>query len=388
MTRPYDRLQIGMVAPYFPPAELVRTAGRLYEAAGFDFMLWGDQLNLTIPRSIWTPDIVPAAGGGFDIDCWMDPFACATAVAGVTERIELMLICDALRRTPPNLAQQAMTVDQFSGGRFLMAMGAGEYKQFAPYGLARSKPFGHLEEAIRIIKLFFARDEPVSYDGPIWSLRNAIVRLDPFDREHPPAILVAGGPGRAIEIAGRHADGWLTYVPPAGDVEWYAATVKALRAEAERAGRDPEALILSIGCSSIIVEDESQLDEVCANPALRWDAACVLPSGAEWHRWGATNPLGDDWHYMRDFVPMDWSREDTLAICEQVPVEVVKQSKFSGTPARVASLMKDYVDAGANHVFVGNYAALITSGDFGDAAAGVTLTMETCRLLRQALQPL
>jgi hypothetical protein len=69
---------------------------------------------------------------------------------------------------------------------------------------------------------------------------------------------------------------------------------------------------------------------VLCHPGVRWDAACTLPSGSEWHRWGAKNPLGDDWHYMRNFVPMDWSREDTLAICDQVPVEVVKQSKFPG----------------------------------------------------------
>ena len=144
-------VKFGCCPPYFPPAEMIGAASQMYEAQGYDFLLTGDQLNLTSPRSLWSPDLVPAAGQGVDIDCWMDCFQILDLAAMATSTVGVGPTCDALRRTPVNLAQQLLSLDHISKGRAFICLGAGENKQFTPYGLRREKPFTHLEECVKIL---------------------------------------------------------------------------------------------------------------------------------------------------------------------------------------------------------------------------------------------
>jgi phthiodiolone/phenolphthiodiolone dimycocerosates ketoreductase len=152
-------VKLGNAGVYFPPAENVLAGAQMADASGMDFSIFFDQLNLTIPRSMWTPDLV-AAAANFDIDCWMDPWVLAGSAAVVTEKVQLSCVSDALRRNPANLAQLALTVDHMSKRRFFLCLGAGEKKQFQPYGLERNKPFTHLQESIKIITKLWASDDP------------------------------------------------------------------------------------------------------------------------------------------------------------------------------------------------------------------------------------
>lgn len=379
MPRP---LLFGSPLPYFPPTEYVAAAATMFEQQGFDFLLTGDQLNLTSPRSLWTPDIVPAAAHGVDIDRWLDSWTIMDIAALSTSKVLLGPTNDALRRTPVNLAQQLMSLDHLSKGRAHLLLGAGEQKQFKPYGLSRNKPFGHLEECVKIVKKFL-RQEVVSHEGPIWNLDRALLALRPYTEDRPPPVLVAGGPGRAVEIAGRHADGWASYFPPAGDPEWIAGQIGEVRRHAEESGRDPDELWfygMFMGC---IAPTEDAVEEAVRHPIIRWDSACILPRASDWRRWGLKNPLGDDFAYARDFVPMDWSKEDALRIVDAVPPEAVRATKITGTPEQAAEQMQPYIDAGLNMVVIGNYAQVATTGDFGDAAGGEDVVLRTVRLLRK-----
>jgi phthiodiolone/phenolphthiodiolone dimycocerosates ketoreductase len=379
-----SNVRFGAVAPYFPPAELVGLAAATYESQGYDFILSGDQLNTTSPRALWSPDLVPAAGMGIDIDAWMDAFQVCTLSALPTSRVQVGLTCDALRRTPVNLAQQLFTLDHVSKGRAYLCLGAGEQKQFRSYGLQRSKPFTHLEEAVRILTKFRDDTEPFDHDGPIWTLRKAHIRLGPFDRATPPPILVVGGPGRSVEIAGKYADGWVTYLPPAGSPEWLAETIVDLRRTAEAAGRDPDRLRVMGMISSCIANTDDAVDAAISNPIVKWDSACILPSGATWRRFGFENPLGDDFHYARDYDPADWDRESALRIVEQVPDEVVRGVKVCGTPKVAADQILPFIEAGLTDVLIGNYASLTSTGDWGDAGSE-DANLATVDLLRTAL---
>ena len=56
----------------------------------------------------------------------------------LTERLELMLMAvDVFRRSPNILAQQILSLDHLSKGRGIVCIGAGEMKQFKPYGIPR-----------------------------------------------------------------------------------------------------------------------------------------------------------------------------------------------------------------------------------------------------------
>jgi phthiodiolone/phenolphthiodiolone dimycocerosates ketoreductase len=382
------KIKYGSPGQHFPPADLVGQGAQFYESSGYDFVTFCDQLSLTIPRSIWTPDLVPAAEF-WDIDEYMDPWPMMTAAALATTNIEIGHVAtDTLRRLPANLAQLICTLSQFSQGRFWVTLGAGEIKQFKPYGIPREMPFGHLEESIKIIRLMCETKEPVSYEGPIWTLDNAIMRLEPYEGQTPP-LLVAGGPGRALDIAARLGDGWTVYLPACGDADWYGEQVTKIKAQAEREGRDPEALKFVGVFMAIIEANESRLDELTHNAALRWDAAACIPGGETWDRWGFENPLGD-FSYARDLIPMDWSREDALKIVEQVPPEVVRKSKICGSPESVAAQIQPYVDAGCNYVFLADYTGVVTSGDWGDsmdAPSSVATTFNESRRLNNIPVP-
>jgi phthiodiolone/phenolphthiodiolone dimycocerosates ketoreductase len=378
------KVKLGNAGVYFPPADNVLTGAQMADATGIDFSIFFDQLNLTIPRSMWVPELVKAAAN-FDIDCWMDPWVLAGSAAVVTEKVQLACVSDALRRRPANLAQLALSVDHMSKGRFMLCMGAGETKQFRPYGLERRRPFTHLQESIKIIKKLWASHDPVSYDGPIWKLEDAILSLNPYNVGQPPPIVVLGGPGRSIEIAGTHADGWASYFPACGDAEWFAGRRQELREFAERAGRDPDAQILMGMFLCVMEETDAAAEALCDNLALRWDAAVMMPSGASWHQWNPDNPphpFGDEFHYARDLIPMEWSREDAVRIAQSVPPEIVAQSKFTGSPKTIANMIAPYIDAGMTHVLVANYGQLVTTGDFSDAVANVNLLAETMQSLR------
>lgn len=93
----------------------------------------------------------------------MDVWSLMTSTAMVTNRVRIGLTAtDALRRPPAVLAQQALSLDHFAHGRFFLTLGAGEVKQFTPYGLSREKPFTHLQESMKIIRLLWESDGPVS----------------------------------------------------------------------------------------------------------------------------------------------------------------------------------------------------------------------------------
>jgi phthiodiolone/phenolphthiodiolone dimycocerosates ketoreductase len=380
-------IRFGAVLPYFPPAEMLGLGAKFLEDAGTDYAISADQLNFVIPRSICTPDIVPSVGAGFDLDMWMDSFLIVGAAAAATERLGMSLICDT-RRGPANIAQGILTLDHLSHGRFHFYLGAGEVKQWAPYGVPRDKPFSRQEECLRIVKMLIQNKEPFSYDGPIWKLKNAILRLEPYEPTRPPKLVVLGGPGPSVKIAERgiregFADGWASLFPTCGSADWYAETLAKLRAAAESADRDPDELIFDCMASTIVYAEECMREQYITNPAMRLHSAAESTAEA-WKRWGGgTHPLGEDYSYSRDFIPMDWSREEALRIANMVPPELVTRAKFTGTPEQVAEQMAPYLQAGSTHCVFGNFVTMLSSGDFSDALEKQNLTNQTIEHLRK-----
>jgi len=75
-------------------------------------------------------------------------------------------ICQIPARTPANMAMTAMTLDQLSGGRFILGVGpSGPQVVEGWYGNAYGKPLARSREYIDIIRKILAREEPLTYDG-------------------------------------------------------------------------------------------------------------------------------------------------------------------------------------------------------------------------------
>ena len=374
-------VKYGVAPVQFPPVAAHREAVQAYDQAGLDFLTYWDQHCLTIPRALWEPDLAPAAEL-FHIDAWMEPWPQLTDAAIHTENIRMGLSAsDISRRTPDVLAQLALTLDNYAEGRFFLALGAGENKQNTPYGVVRDKPFGRLEEVLKLLKLWFSTNEPVDFDGKFWQVKNGGISTPAFT-DGGPDLLVAGGPGKAMRYAATLADGWCSYFP-GSSAEEYAGQVQEFDRMATEAGKDPSAMTKLMLFAVVLGDDDAQVEELVNNPVVRWDSAALVPGPQAWARHGETNPIGEDFAYVRDLYPMEWTREDAMKVVEKVSPEMVRNMKFSGTPEAVAKMIQPFIDAGANHVMIGDYGALVTSGDMGSAVSGARRLAETFAALRR-----
>src|SRR5919197_1556930 len=116
------------------------------------------------------------------------------------------------------LAKQAASLDVLSGGRFELGLGAGSlWEAIAAMGGPDRSPreaLEALEEAIRIIRLFWSGELTITFEGRHYSVKG----LDPGPPPaHPIGIWVGGYKPRMLNLIGRLADGWipsLPYAPP------------------------------------------------------------------------------------------------------------------------------------------------------------------------------
>jgi F420-dependent oxidoreductase-like protein len=173
----------------------------------------------------------------------MEGWTLLAALAASTERIRLgMLVTGVTYRHPSILAAEAVTVDQISGGRLELAIGAawfeGEHRelgiQFPP---ARERT-DRLEEAVQVMCLLMTKDG-ASFDGRHYRLEGASYHPRPVQQPHPPIWIGGGGERRIIPIAGRYADAWHGF----GSIEDLERKAAVLDRAAEVAGRDPASII-------------------------------------------------------------------------------------------------------------------------------------------------
>lgn len=121
-------------------------------------------------------------------------------------------------RTPASTAMTAMTLDQLSGGRFLLGLGlSGPQVAEGWHGQPYGKPLGRTREYVQIVRAIFKRDAPLVHDGAHYQIPyrgpDATGLGKPLKsilhgRADMPIYLAAIGP-KNVELAAEIADGWL-----------------------------------------------------------------------------------------------------------------------------------------------------------------------------------
>lgn len=179
------------------------------------------------------------------------------AVAAVTERAQLgSLVTPPFFRNPAIFAKQVATIDQISGGRTIVGLGAG---WFEPEFTATGCDFPPLRERLRaldetaeILKRLWT-EERASFAGEHFSVTDAVCEPKPVRR--PPILIGGGGERVLMGIAARHADIWnnmAVFQPQLGD------KVAALRRRCDELDRDFDSLEVSQQCVVVIGEDDAQ----------------------------------------------------------------------------------------------------------------------------------
>ncbi len=175
-----------------------------------------------------------------------------SAVAAVTNRVTLApLVLCAPFRNPGLLASMAATLDEVSGGRLLLGVGAGWHDpEFEAFGYPPDHKVGRFDEWIQIV-VDLLEGETVTFEGRYYQCRDAVVLPAP-SRRIP--ILIAGNKPRMMSIVARHADSWNT--------AWFGRPDDRLRERLEAldkalddAGRDRASLERHVG---LLVRDPDQ----------------------------------------------------------------------------------------------------------------------------------
>jgi phthiodiolone/phenolphthiodiolone dimycocerosates ketoreductase len=371
---------LGAPGRIMPPASKAIEFAQRAERDGFDAIWWPCHLMGWTPDSMWTSDVTALADYQSSPHVYFDPLMMMGAAGAATSTIKLgVCVTDTIRRHPAMLAQAALTADHLAGGRTILGLGSGEQMNVTPYGIEWDKPVGRLEEAIKVIRLLWNTDKPVSFHGKFFDLEDAVLGLEPFEGRAPEIWLAAHGP-RMLRITGRLADGWLpTNIKP----DAYAEKLTAIRESAEAADRDPDAITPSMLAYVICAPDEETLDRVCEAPLARLLFAAVDLPASTYERYGTTSPFegGTGFH---SFIPSRIDRVEAERIASHIPGGIVREHTLSGTPEQIAEQIRAYQQAGLRDVILWNITA------FADPALSVysfKAMAEVRRLLGDVPEP-
>jgi alkanesulfonate monooxygenase SsuD/methylene tetrahydromethanopterin reductase-like flavin-dependent oxidoreductase (luciferase family) len=148
---------------------------------------------------------------------WLAAIPWLTGIAGATDRIRLgTMVASPNMRNPVTLAQDSVTLDHVSSGRFILGLGAGgvgfDATVFGREPLSRAQLVDRLDEFVEVIDRLFA--EPiVSHDGTYYTFNEACVQPASVQSPRIPIAIAAAGP-RALGVVARRADAWITILTP------------------------------------------------------------------------------------------------------------------------------------------------------------------------------
>lgn len=241
----------GRVVPWSELKEIALAA----EELGVDTLFAPDHL---IFRKYGSFDSIPE---GESKGCW-EVWTLLSAIAGITSRVTLgpFVACTSFRE-PALLAKMADTLDEVSGGRLLLGLGAGYHvPEYTAFGFPHDHLAGRFEEALQII-LPLLKGERVTFHGAYYDVDDCLL-VPHGPRAAGPPIWIGARQPRMLRIAARYADAYNTmaHSVPATAM----AQLQQLNDACEEVGRDPSTIMKTIG--SFVAFPGSEDDPGGVNP--------------------------------------------------------------------------------------------------------------------------
>jgi len=282
-----DKITFGMSLPHRSPDPIdmlaVRQVAQRADALGF--------------RDLWVTE------NTLDHVFCFDPVVVLTYAAAVTTSIRLGVAVVVLPiHNPIHVAHKFATLDYVSNGRAILGVGLGRDHHYTQFQIPRERRVRRFLEGVELIKALWTEPK-VSYRGSIFQLEGGTMAPKPVQKPHPP-IWLGGGHPDALRRAATVADAWMGS-GGSSNAE-FARSVPAIRANLEKARRDPATFPIS--------------KRVFLSVHERPDVA-----RAELHRWFSTvyhNPGGTD------------------------------ASGVHGTPEQVRERLEELANLGANHLLL------------------------------------
>jgi alkanesulfonate monooxygenase SsuD/methylene tetrahydromethanopterin reductase-like flavin-dependent oxidoreductase (luciferase family) len=208
--------------------------------------IWAAAGSLDVISAGWMSDHLTDAS----VDRGGGAFESLTTAAALAHRVRgkwigIAVLANTFRH-PALVAKAATVLDNATGGRFILGLGAGwhegEHQAFGIPLPPMPERFSRYESAVATLAALFsdaARRPPgVSRDDAYYPLREATLEPAPI-RPGGPSLWLGGQRRRGIELAATFAEGWIMPGNRAGDVAYFRDRRDALRAALEAHGRDP-----------------------------------------------------------------------------------------------------------------------------------------------------
>lgn len=226
MTRP---LKIGVQLPEVERQvgwQELREMARTAEAIGLD--------------SIWVGDHLLYRGDGGPPRGPWEAWTTLAALAAMTDRVELgPLVAATSFHNPAMLAKMAATIDEISGGRLILGLGAGwNEAEYRAYGFPFDHRVSRFEEAFTIVRTLL-RDGRCDHHGTYFDLDDCEL-LPRGPRPGGPPLMVGSEGPRMLAITLPHVQAWNAWFTWFGNSpEGYRPMRDAIDAACRAAGRDP-----------------------------------------------------------------------------------------------------------------------------------------------------
>ncbi len=182
-------------------------------------------------------------------------------LASLAQRIEFgTLVTPVSFRHPTMTARMAAAVDDLSGGRFTLGLGAGwqerEHDHFGWDLLDVSRRFKRLEEGLEVITRLLNSDTPVDFSGEFYRLKEAMLLPRPQRRGGPPILIGGNGQQRTLPLVVKYASEWnAVYIPP----DEFARRNRQLNEMLAANGRAPSSVRRSLMTGCYFGRDDAEV---------------------------------------------------------------------------------------------------------------------------------
>ncbi|HLN06197.1 MAG TPA: TIGR03560 family F420-dependent LLM class oxidoreductase [Acidimicrobiales bacterium] len=245
------------VEQYNASYEQLEGTAKLAEELGYDGLWLNDH---------FVPDPISGRYEAPTLECWTTAGALARATTRV--RIGFMTLCNGYR-WPSITAKMVTTLDNISGGRVNMGLGAGWHEdEFAMFGIPYPAPrvrLDQLVEGLEIIQGMFA-NEQFTFQGEYFSVEGVWNNPRPVQQPRPPVWIGGGGEKRMLRIVAKYADWHNLVVTP---LDTFRHKMEILDGHCTELGRDPKSLRRSLNPSLLLRETEEDFERYAEERAQR-----------------------------------------------------------------------------------------------------------------------
>lgn len=322
-----EKTKFGIVAPLpgVPVFDLVDFAIKC-EEGGFD--------------SLWFPDHILFMAKKLTPEVW----SIITAASVKTNRIQMGAIGDPHRFHPAIFAHRLATIDHLSNGRIFACLGYGEKMNLDYYGINWDKPLQRLKESISVMRNLWNGEE-VNYEGEFFNLKGAEIRIMPVSNNKVPIYVAATG-HRALSVAGKYGDGWVTNAMPT----WvYGNKRKVVENERSDENRFERCIYIFLSIAKDSDESYKTLDKI--KHAIIWpdvlnEAGYDLEIAEEYKGLEYTKIMPNDSEMLQKFREMGskyYSRE------------IVEDFVIHGSKEGIIKRIEEYIGAGVNHFILRDF---------------------------------